>query len=83
MKSVWNEFLQQKKDNKERCKIYLNEKSTIFQYNKSGDVEQVKLNNIMLSGLIEDFDENTIKLKNKECLIERPNIMTITASNDD
>jgi len=81
MKSVWTEFLQQKKDSGERCKIYLNEKSTIFQYDNSGNVEQVKLNNIMLSGVIDNFDESTVRLKNRECLIERPNIMTIKSDN--
>ncbi len=74
---TWCEYLQLKKDNNEKINVYLNEKTQIIKRDGDGEIEVVKTNNIMLSGFIETFDGKTLVLRDKECLIERTNVMTI------
>ena len=74
---VWLDFLTDMKDRKYKVKIYLKEKNQITQTDRQTGVDIIKLNNIMLSGHLDDFDGASIRLKNHTCLIERSSIMSI------
>jgi len=77
--STWSKFLADKKANNSRIKVYLTEKNQVVQHDRN-QVEFVKTNNIMLSGFIDEFDETSLRLVDKECLIERGSIMSIKAN---
>lgn len=65
--SVFEDYLQEKRQNKERVKVYL----------KSRTGSQNRIKSIMLTGLINDFDDETVRLESKECIIERNEIVSI------
>jgi len=76
--STWSKFLADKQAKNSRIKVYLTEKNQVIQQDRN-KVEFVKTNNIMLSGFIDEFEETSIRLVDKECLIERGSIMSIKA----
>lgn len=65
--SIFEDYLQEKRQNKERVKVYL----------KSRTGSQNRIKSIMLTGLINDFDDETVRLESKECIIERNEIVSI------
>lgn len=77
MSDVWTDYLQDKKNARQKVKVYLNEKNQTIQNDPKTGVEIIKLNNIMLGGHIDCFDEKSLRLKDKECLIERSSVMSI------
>jgi len=74
--STWSKFLAEKKAKNARIKVYLTETNQVIQQDRN-NIDFVKTNNIMLEGVIEDFDETSIRLSHRECLIERGSIMSI------
>ena len=74
--TVWSEYLQEKKDNKERIKVFLKSRK---------QKNQQKIISTMLSGYVHSFDEDTLRLEKEECIIERNEIFSIKpfGSSDD
>lgn len=66
--SVWLDYLLDKKENNIKMKIY----TKIPTKDKNGDVVSR-----MLFGYIENVDEDTIELRDLECIIERTVIGSI------
>lgn len=68
MSSVWSKYLQEKKDENVKILVY----TKMPTESKAGQVVSR-----MLFGYIQDFDEETIRLKDQECIIERAEIGSI------
>lgn len=67
--TVWSTYLDEKKKNKQKIKVYL--KSQTYGKDKQ------KINSIMLTGFVDSFDEETLRLSQQECIIERHDIISI------
>lgn len=65
--STWASYLDEKRTNREIIKVYLK--------SKTGKI--AKVNSIMLTGFVHSFDEETLRLTDKECIIERHDIISI------
>lgn len=72
MSRVWKEYLAEKKKLNEKIKVYLKSRTSSIK----------KVNSIMLSGFVNDFDEETLRLMDKECIIERSDVISIKPDND-
>jgi len=59
--STFGNYLKEKKEKKERIKVYL------ISYGAKQK---------MLSGLVVDFDEDSIRLDSQECLVERGQVIS-------
>lgn len=66
--SIFVSYLEEKRDNREKIKVYLKSKTT---------GRQNKINSIMLTGLVHSVDDETLRLEHKECIIERDEIISI------
>lgn len=76
-KSTWLTFLEDMLSQNKKVKIYLTKKNQVTQIDQDSGIEVIKSNNTMLQGYLADFDENSIRLKNQTCLIERPSVISI------
>ncbi len=73
MKTLFETYLTEKKENNENIKVYLKATQTIpDRYSK-----ETKINNLMLSGKIKDVDSHNLLLENQECLIPYSSILSI------
>jgi ssDNA-binding replication factor A large subunit len=72
--SVFVNYLNEKKKNGETVKVYL--KSTTTGRNN-------KIISKMLTGLVHSVDEETLRLENEECIIERSDIVSVKPDNND
>lgn len=66
--SIFTDYLEEKKDKREKVKVYLKSKTTGKQNN---------VNSIMLTGFVHSVDEETLRLEHKECIVERNVIVSI------
>lgn len=66
--SIFTEYLEEKKSNGEKVKVYLKSKTT---------GRNNKINSIMLTGLVHSVDEDTLRLADQECIIMVQEIISI------
>ena len=75
--SVYTKYLKEKQKSNERLKIYFKSKTESIKKDPRSGKVTTKINSIMLSGYIEEFDEEWIRLRSEESIIQVSDIISI------
>ena len=74
--SLFKEYLLRKKKNNEKIKVYLKATQQVKDKSSTGKKED-RINNVMLSGLIDDCDDDGLLLERQECYVPYHSILSI------